>query len=101
MRSVELVLNSLGDDACRPAYLRVLRAFLEARRSELCEEHQERVAENPLRVLDCKRPQCRTVTDSAPRMIDHLCEECDAHFARVQAGLEALAIPYRIDHRLV
>jgi histidyl-tRNA synthetase len=101
LRRVELVINSLGDATCRPAYRQMLLAYLVQHRSELCDEHQARLADNPLRVLDCKKPECRAVTAGAPRQTDHLCEDCQAHFARVGAGLEALGIAYRIDPALV
>jgi histidyl-tRNA synthetase len=98
---IDLLLNSLGDDACRPAYLDALRAYLAERVDELCDEHKLRAAENPLRVLDCKRPACRTATDGAPRMIDHLCPPCAAHFQQVLDGLAMLDVPVRIEPRLV
>lgn len=101
LRGVELVVNSLGDDACRPGYRKLLVAYLSAHRDELCDEHRERFEENPLRVLDCKKPACQKVAAGAPRQIDHLCADCAAHFARVRAGLEALGIEYRVDTSLV
>jgi histidyl-tRNA synthetase len=96
-----LRLNSLGDDVCRPAYRQLLQQFLEQHRGELCDEHRDRIADNPLRVLDCKRPACVEATTDAPRMLDHLCEPCARHFARVKAGLDALRIPCSIDTTLV
>ena len=101
LRNLTVLLNSLGDDACRPAYLATLRAFLETRSDRLCDEHRGRIAANPLRVLDCKRPECMAATVDAPRLVDHLCEPCSGHFARVQAGLRALGIEYRLAPRLV
>jgi histidyl-tRNA synthetase len=98
---VSLAINSMGDGECRPAYLRTLLAYLGDRRDRLCPEHAERLEANPLRVLDCKRPECRAATDGAPRLVDHLCDACRAHFERVQEGLEALGVPFGIDHRLV
>ncbi len=97
----ELKLNSMGDGTCRPAYVELLRAYLAERRPTLCDEHAERLDANPLRALDCKRPQCRQATEGAPRLVDHLCDGCAAHFARVRQGLDALGVPYRLDHRLV
>ena len=97
----ELKLNSMGDEVCRPGYVEVLRAYLAARREALCPEHRERLDANPLRSLDCKREACRTATAEAPRLADHLCDDCRAHFDRVQSGLDALGVPYRLDHRLV
>jgi histidyl-tRNA synthetase len=98
---VELLLNTLGDSVCRPGYRDLLLRYFQDHRDELCEEHQVRLEENPLRVLDCKRPDCEQVVAGAPRQIDHLCEPCTRHFARVKEGLEALRIPYTIDSKLV
>ena len=101
LQKVVLLLNSLGDPACRPAYFEILRDYLRERRSELCDEHRERLEEAPLRVLDCKRSACRTATADAPRMVDHLCDPCREHFEAVQRALAALAVPFAIDTRLV
>jgi histidyl-tRNA synthetase len=98
---LELLLNSLGDGNCRPQYRRLLLEYLQRHRGELCDEHRERLEENPLRVLDCKKPECRAVTSGAPRQVDHLCDDCAAHFARVRHGLEQLGVPYTIDSLLV
>ncbi|MBV8295477.1 MAG: histidine--tRNA ligase, partial [Acidimicrobiia bacterium] len=99
--AVRLLLNSLGDATCRPAYLDALRAYLTEHRGELCDEHKARLEENPLRVLDCKRESCMRVTEGAPRMVDHLCDECAAHFSRVREGLGELDIPFELAPRLV
>jgi histidyl-tRNA synthetase len=96
-----LKLNSMGDGDCRPGYLALLRTFLTERRDQLCGPHQERLDQNPLRVLDCKTPECRAATEDAPHFIDHLCQPCTEHFASLRAGLDALGVPYTIDHRLV
>jgi histidyl-tRNA synthetase len=98
---VTLLLNSLGDGVCRPGYLETLTSFLEARVDDLCDEHRGRFAENPLRVLDCKRPPCQAATVDAPRLIDSLCDPCREHFERVQRGLKLLDVPFQIEPRLV
>ncbi len=96
---VTLLLNSLGDDACRPGYLDALRSYLGER--ELCDEHRQTFSTNTLRVLDCKRDVCRAASEGAPRLVDHLCDPCASHLARVRAGLEALGVAYVIAPRLV
>ncbi len=101
LHQVTLKLHSMGDGTCRPGYVELLRGFLAERRSQLCLPHQARFDQNPLRVLDCKTPECEDATEGAPRFVDNLCEPCTAHFARVRAGLDALDVPYTIDHRLV
>jgi histidyl-tRNA synthetase len=96
-----LLLNSLGDGECRPAYRLLLQGYLEARRDQLCDEHRDRIADNPLRILDCKREACRSATADAPSQVDHLCGPCTAHFARVKEGLGAAGIDFTIEKRLV
>jgi histidyl-tRNA synthetase len=101
VRELALFVNSIGDEVCRPAYREALVAFLEQRAGALCDEHRERWRVNPLRVLDCKRPECRTVTEDAPKTIDFLCVPCREHFDAVRTGLADEAIAFEIDHRLV
>ncbi len=94
-------VNSLGDGACRPAYLDELKKFLEEASDLLCENCTRRAQTNPLRVLDCKVESCKAVLADAPIMLDHLCENCLTHFDAVKEGLERLKIPYAINTRLV
>lgn len=93
-------VNSIGDDDCRPAYKDALRAALAAHESELCEDCKRRMSDNPLRVLDCKREDA-SLLESLPKSADYLCTDCEDHFRRLLSMLNALRIPYRLDHRLV
>jgi len=70
-----LSVNSMGDATCRPAYVELLAAYLRAHADELCEEHRRRIDANPMRLFDCKRPECRAVTEAGPRFVDHLCDD--------------------------
>ncbi|HEY3842874.1 MAG TPA: histidine--tRNA ligase, partial [Acidimicrobiales bacterium] len=101
LRVFTLTLNSMGNGTCRPGYLDLLRTYLDEHVADLCDPHAGRYRDNPLRVLDCKTPECRAATEAAPHFVDHLCDDCAAHFTRVRAGLEAVGVPYEIDHRLV
>jgi histidyl-tRNA synthetase len=97
----ELVLNSVGDQGCRPAYVEALRTALREHAKEMCGDCQRRVETNPLRVLDCKVPGDQAIIDSLPKIVDHLCAECRDHFAEVRRQLDMLGIPFRLSHRLV
>jgi histidyl-tRNA synthetase len=101
VREHELVLNSVGDRRCRPAYVEALRQALRERASGLCADCQRRIETNPLRVLDCKVPGDQETIEGLPRITGHLCAECRDHFAEVCRQLELLGIPYRLSHRLV
>jgi histidyl-tRNA synthetase len=98
---LELQLNSIGDARCRPAYRDRLAGYLREHRDALCEECRDRAERNPLRALDCKKPGCRPVLDAAPSILDWLCSDCRDHFERVRAYLEAMALDYTVNPRLV
>ena len=99
LRQVRLLLTSLGDGSCRPAYRDALTTFLGT--LELDEETRRRAALNPLRVLDDKRPELQAQLAQAPLMVDALCDACRDHLSAVQAGLDALGVPYEPAPRLV
>jgi histidyl-tRNA synthetase len=97
----ELVVNSVGCPACRPAYRDALLAYLAPRRDGLCEDCRRRMGDNPLRCFDCKVPADRETMSGAPAITEHLCPACRGHFERVRVLLEAFGIPHRIEPRLV
>jgi histidyl-tRNA synthetase len=101
LHGADLVLNSLGDATCRPAYREVLAAYGRAHVAELCANCRQRLERNPLRLLDCKEEGCRRVMADAPLVTDHLCDACRAHFAEVQHLLQAAEVPFRVNPRLV
>jgi histidyl-tRNA synthetase len=92
---VSLELNSLGCPVCRPPFKVQLIAFLEQKADGLCDDCKRRTHTNPLRVLDCKKPACRTLVQEAPSLLDSLCPECDTHFQEVRKALENLASPFK------
>lgn len=101
LRQVTLLINSLGDETCRPAYLEALGAYFDRRHDELSEQSQFTRQVNPLRVLDSKRAEDQAIIDEAPLMADYLSEETAADFATVRRILDRLEIPYVISPRLV
>jgi histidyl-tRNA synthetase len=98
---VQVLLNSIGDQACRPAYLEKLTAYFRRHSAELPELEARRLETNPLRLLDSKDPVMAPLIAAAPRSGDHLCGACAEHFAAVQAHLDALGVPYRVEPTLV
>ena len=102
LRDLTLKINSLGCSNCRPKFKEALLAYLNGvDRAALCADCARRVETNPLRVLDCKQPGCRAITDNAPRLLDFNCPECRAHFDTVISLLDGQGIAYELDHRLV
>ena len=101
LQDITLNLNSLGDEACRPAYHAKLVEYLQAHKAELCEDCHRRMETNPLRVLDCKNEKCQAVAAQGPSVLDVLCEPCKAHFDEVQRKLTALDIRFVVNPRMV
>ena len=99
VEGLELLVNSLGDGNCRPAYVEVVRGYLRDRTADLSEQGVELIDRNPLRVLDSKADGPK-LTD-APRSADHLCAACAAHYGATKALLSDLGVPFTEDPTLV
>jgi len=98
---IVLNINTLGCPECRKVYREILRDFLEKQGDQFCPDCLRRKDANPLRVFDCKVERCRTMLESAPLIIDHICEECRSHFDAVKSHLERLGTFYVINPRIV
>lgn len=94
-----LVLNSIGCRQCREEFKKDLVAFLD--KKEMCNQCNNRLRRNPLRILDCKEEKCQQGLDGAPRLSQYLCPPCREHFEQVKSGLTSFGIPYTWDERLV
>jgi len=94
-------VNSVGCAACRPAYREALRDALKDRIAGMCGNCQRRYDVNPLRILDCKVEDWDALAGVVPDILDHLCEGCATHFARVQEVLQTLGVEYVRNPRLV
>ena len=101
LTQLRLLINSMGDPACRPAYRDQVRAFILDHADEMCDECRERAEVNPLRAFDCKNDHCREVMREAPLMRDNLCDDCRAHYEQVKRYLDAAGIAYVEDPTLV
>ena len=99
--SLYLYLNSIGCRVCRPKYLDILKRYYSAHLTGLCSDCKTRFEKNPLRLLDCKKPSCYDVADAAPKSNEYLCQDCRAHFEAVTGCLDALKLPFDINHKLV
>ncbi len=103
LKGIELDINSIGHNApnCRPAYVEKLRAALTQVKDQLGPDSQRRIDTNPLRVLDSKLESEQAIIATLPKIADHLCAECAAHYAAVKQQLQLRGIIYRENWRLV
>lgn len=101
VRNTELHINSIGCPTCRKNYQNALKEFFKPHEEKLCGTCCERLEKNPMRLLDCKVPECKEIGKDAPLIIDYLCEECNTHFEALKSNLSMLGIDYTVDPRIV
>ena len=94
-------LNSIGDRACRPAYVEQLEAWLDAHEDALDDDAREKRATSPLRVFDVKGERVRAAFQEAPKIGESLCDACREHFADVRRYLDAYGVRYELVPTLV
>ena len=101
LRDINLLVNSIGDGQCRPGYIERLRDYYSGHHDRLCDDCRDRLDRNPLRLLDCKVETCHALGDEAPQSTDYLCDDCREHWGKLSSYLDAMGLPYTVDHRLV
>ena len=101
LANVSLHINSIGCKCCRPAYREALVGYYTDNHAVLCDTCRDRLSRNPLRLLDCKNPECAALAPAAPRTVDHLCEACADHFSELCSMLDAMGISYTVDPSIV
>ena len=101
IENIKVSINSLGNPEERQAYNEALVKHFEPRINEFCEDCNNRLYKNPMRILDCKVDAGHELIKSAPKLLDYLGEESKQYFAEVLKHLDALGVKYEIDHNLV
>ena len=101
IEGLTLELNSIGCPTCRKLYHKALRDYFEAHRAQLCPTCLDRLERNPMRILDCKNPECKEIAQNAPKVLDYICSDCAAHFDAVKRHLDAMNIPYVVNPTIV
>ncbi len=99
--SVKLYINSMGCPDCRKKYNEALKGYFADKLDKLCPTCRERYNKNPLRILDCKEEECKALCKDAPKIIDYLCEDCSAHFKKLQELLTDCGVAYEINPFIV
>src|SRR3989344_1254985 len=101
LKNLAVKINTIGDSACRPQYLKALKDYYRNRGKKLCNKCKKRLKTNILRLLDCEEQGCKDLGKDAPQIVDYLDDECRAHFKNVLEFLDEVKIPYLLDSRLV
>ena len=101
LKNVKLHLNSIGCKECRPTYRQALVDYYNSKLDVICDTCKSRLEKNPLRLLDCKNPDCAALAKEAPKTVDHLCESCSSKFDMLKSALDAMGIEYVVDSSIV
>lgn len=101
LKNLRVEINSIGDNDCRGAYRRDLTNYYKKNAKNICADCRERLKTNPLRLLDCKNPECQEIKAGAPVSVSYLCPACKQHFKEVLEYLDKLGIDYEINNNLV
>ena len=101
LKNVKLHINSIGCKECRPVYRKALIDYYSSHIDTLCDTCKTRLDKNPLRLLDCKNPECHALAEGAPKTVDHLCDSCKSNFDMLGRALGAMNISYVVDPSIV
>lgn len=101
IKNINLKINSIGCRICRPLFKRALKTYYKRYERELCGDCVERLKENPMRLLDCKKEGCQQFKEQAPNFLDKLCTTCTHQLQEVLEYLDELKVAYSMDNQLV
>ena len=101
IENINLLINTVGCQKCKPIYNKALREAIGSRKEELCETCQRRYETNILRILDCKNEKCKEVLKDIPKFYDYVCDECKEHFDRLCEELNKINQNFTVEPMLV
>lgn len=101
LTGLELHINSVGCPDCKPIYTKALQDYFADKKEKLCSACLDRLARNPLRILDCKNESCQKASEGAPIITDYLCDKCGPHYSLVKEFLDSSGIKYIENPRMV
>lgn len=99
--NIKIQINSLGDTESRDNYRKALIEYFKPRMNELCEDCNNRLEKNPLRILDCKIDAESELMKNAPKTLDYLNKSSKERFEKLQEYLELMEIDYEVNTKLV
>ncbi len=101
VKDLKLYVNSIGCPDCRRDYNEKLKKYFSEYEEELCETCKTRLEKNPMRIIDCKVPQCGEIGEKAPKILNEQCPECTEHYNKLCKYLDNMGIEYEIDDTIV
>ena len=101
LENIVLEINSIGCKNCRKNYYKALKEYFCNKIEHLCDTCKTRLNQNPMRILDCKNPECKSIAEGAPNILDFICQDCNEHFNKLKWFLDDAGISYVINPKIV
>ncbi len=96
-----LEINSIGDKESINRYTRDLSNYYRKHVNDMHAECRQLLKKDPFELLTCQNDKCKKINENAPNSMTFLSESSRTHFQEVLEYVEALGIPYRINHHLI
>lgn len=101
LKNIILEINSIGCKNCRKNYYMALKSYLNKHKENLCDTCKSRLDKNPMRILDCKCSSCKKIAETAPNILEFICNDCQTHFEEVKSYLNAAEVCYVVNPTIV
>ncbi len=101
IKGINLEINSIGCKSCREEYNGATRDYFKQNENNLCQTCKNRLAKNPMRIFDCKSPECAEICKDAPVILDYICADCSEHFESLKNCLDTVKISYAVNPTIV
>lgn len=96
-----LQINNIGSAESRGAFMQALKDYFVGKERHLPDQDRNRLAHNPLRLLDSKEEDTQILLKNAPKLDQFLEDESREYHAALLEYLEVLGIPYTANENLV
>ena len=101
LKGIKVNINTLGDSESRNNYRDALIKYFSPHINDFCDDCKNRLAKNPLRILDCKVDKDNEILKNAPTTIEYLNDESKERFDKVKEYLDLLQIEYVVNPSIV
>lgn len=101
IKNISLEINSIGCPECRVHFHAALKDYFKAYEKDLCDTCKDRLNKNPMRILDCKNPDCQKISENVPVGLDFLCGPCNEHFEALKSALTEMDIAFAVNPKIV
>lgn len=98
--AADLKINATGCKQCRGSFRTALSAFFRVRAARLCTASRRDLKARPTRILSCADERCRGIAETAPQVLDFLCDRCKKQLRELLEFLDEARIPYFLDPAL-